>query len=151
MAGGGSGVQQASFTPELAAVKQAAKLSSTELLEEVGTLQKSLELVAAELKHYEGKRSGTAPPESDIHAYAAHVAGERFVQVMRPFYDGASPQVEELVRATSEMGNAQGRMKSYFSEEAKASIDELYSRWATFLSQIDMAVNNANEDRRKGR
>jgi hypothetical protein len=60
-------------------------------------------------------------------------------------------QVGELQRAAAEMAEAQCRMKTYFAEEAKASIEEVYSRWATFLSQADAAIANINEDRRKAK
>ena len=78
-----------------------------------------------------------------------HLAGERFLLVMQPFFDGCKGQVEELERSVVEMVEAQGKMKTYFSEEAKANVDELYSRWATFLGHVDAAVSNVNEDRKK--
>ena len=92
---------------------------------------------------------GIPSEESDSAACDRHVACERFVQVMQPFYDGALPQLEELTRATSAMGEAQGKMKTFFSEESKASVDEAYSRWASFLNQLDQAAANINDDRRK--
>ena len=104
--------------------------------------------VGGELAHYNGIRD-KAPDESDSAACDRHVACERFVQVMQPFYDGALPQLEELTRATSAMGEAQGKMKTFFSEESKASVDEAYSRWASFLNQLDQAAANINDDRRK--
>ena len=76
---------------------------------------------------------------------------ERFLLVMGPFHDGASPQVSELQRASSAMGEAGGNLKSFYSEEAKASLDECLSRWATFLTQVDKAVANINEDLKKAK
>ena len=73
----------------------------------------------------------------------------RFLLVMRPFFDGAMPQIEELNRATVSMGESQTRLKTYFAEESKTSIDECLSRWATFLAQVDSAVANYNEDGRR--
>ena len=58
-------------------------------------------------------------------------------------------QVEELGRATAEMSEAQGKMKVYFSEDSKASIDEVYSRWASFLGQVETAVAHINDDRKR--
>jgi hypothetical protein len=138
----------ASFSSELPAVRDAAKLSTSELLEEVARLEAGIKLVGGELAHYNGIRD-KAPDESDSAACDRHVACERFVQVMQPFYDGALPQLEELTRATSAMGEAQGKMKTFFSEESKASVDEAYSRWASFLNQLDQAAANINDDRRK--
>ena len=79
------------------------------------------------------------------------VAAERFLLIMQPFYDSASPQLEGLLAASSAMNEAQGRMKTYFFEDQKANVDELYSRWASFLGQVETAVANINDDRKKAR
>ena len=146
--GSSSGASVASFSSELPAVRDAAKLSTSELLEEVARLEAGLKLVGGELAHYDGIRDNV-PDKGDSAACDRHVAGERFVLVMQPFYDGALPQLSELTRATSAMGEAQGKMKTFFSEESKASVDEAYSRWASFLNQLDTAAANINDDRRK--
>lgn len=56
---------------------------------------------------------------------------------------------QELKRLADEMSAAQKTMKEYFSEGLDANVDECYSRWATFLGQVDSAVSNLNEDRAK--
>ena len=40
-------------------------------------------------------------------------------------------------------------LRSYFAEEAKTGIDEILSRWATFLTQADTAISHHNEDRKR--
>ena len=140
----------APFTAELEAVRAAAKVSSAELLEEIHRLRKGLDLIGEELKHHTAARDA-APANGDAAQCEQQVASERFLLIMRPFFDGAAPQVDELQRAATAMGEAQGRMKTYFSEEAKANVDELYSRWATFLGQVETAVAHINDDRKKGR
>ena len=137
-----------SFTEELKAVRSAAKLSSSELSEEVARLRAGLNQIRDELTAL-GKEREKVPSEGDAAACARHVAAERFLLIMQPFYDGCAPQLEGLESEMSGMAEAQARMKTYFSEEAKASIDELYSRWATFLGHVDVAVTNSNEDRKR--
>ena len=134
-----------SFTEQCPDVRPAAKLASAELVEEVEKLRKGLEVIGEELAHF-GKQSkgGFASATAD-----ERLAAERFVSVMQPFYDGSLPQMTELCCYTSAMGEKQAVMKTYFSEDSKVSVDECYSRWATFLSQVDTAVANHNEDVRK--
>ena len=116
--------------------------SHAELLEEVGRLEQGLKLVGAELEHF-----AAAPAEGASEDAAA--AAERFSLVMRPFYDGATPQVGELQRAAEAMGEAQNTLRAFYSEDAKAPIDETYSRWASCLGQVESAVINLQEDKRK--
>ena len=52
-------------------------------------------------------------------------------------------------QAVSPWRGVAGKMKTYFSEDAKASVDEVYSRWASFLGQVDMATGHINEDRKR--
>ena len=91
------------------------------------------------------------PSALDTMAGEQQVAAERFLLIMQPFHDVASPQLEGLVAASSAMDEAQGRMKTYFFEDQKANVDELYSRWASFLGQVETAVANINDDRKKAR
>ena len=148
-----------SFTKDLDAVRNAAKLSSTELIEEVTRLEQGLKLVCGEIEFFKkekDKKKPSKPKEGEDGAAedvdgGADAACERFLLVMGPFHDGASPQVSELQRASSTMGEAGGNLKSFYSEEAKASLDECLSRWATFLTQVDKAVANINEDLKKAK
>lgn len=154
-----------SFASECGAVRQAAKLSSAELLEEVAALRSGLALVEAELEHFDtllstsGQNGKQAAAERrggvDGAASAACSAEEealvaqRFVQVMKPFRDGAAPQLDELECHRTRMEEAQKVLRAYYAEEAKTSIEEIYGRWATFLGQVDVAVANHNEDLKK--
>ena len=122
-------------------------VATAEVGEEIGRLKQGLALIAAELAHY--GRDRTPPQEGDTLECARHVAAERFMLVMQPFYDGAQPQLDELVRASEEMEAAQTHMKTYFAEEAKASLDEIHSRWATFLGHVDAAAANISDDRKR--
>ena len=112
-----SSAESAAKTPlaplgeEVPAVKSAAKLSSTELLEDVTKLAQGLALVAAEIDTYEQLKGAGPPNEGDAAACDAFVAGERFLVVMAPFYKGCKGQVEELRRATSETSDAQGKIE----------------------------------------
>ena len=118
-----------SFSAGITSVRAAAKLSTAEVQDEIARLRSGLNLIGDELA---ALRKGGARREGDAADEAKHLAGERFLLVMQPFFDGCKGQVEELERSVVEMVEAQGKMKTYFSEEAKANVDELYSRWATF-------------------
>ena len=63
------------------------------------------------------------------------VAAERFVAVMQPFRDGVAPQTQELKRAAARLTEVQKTLRAFYAEEAKTPVDEIYSRWSTFLSQ----------------
>ena len=120
----------------LDAVRNAAKLSSTELIEEVTRLEQGLKLVCGEIEFFKkekDKKKPTKPKEGEDGAAedvdgGADAACERFLLVMGPFHDGASPQVSELQRASSAMGEAGGNLKSFYSEEAKAIRDRCFTR-----------------------
>ena len=49
---------------------------------------------------------------------------------------GAEP-LDELACSATRSEEAQRVLRTYYAEEAKASIDEVYSRWATFLGQVE--------------
>ena len=138
-----------SLAEHVPAVRGAAKLSTTELLEEAARLEQGLKLVASEIGQFRADTAKGAPNEGDAAACDRFVAAEKFLLMMDPFYEGCKGQVEELGRATAEMSEAQGKMKVYFSEDSKASIDEVYSRWASFLGQVETAVAHINDDRKR--
>ena len=61
----------------------------------------------------------TSPPRTELPAMGlAQVAAE------------AAMRGAELRKQAEAMGEAQSKLKTYFSEDAKASVDEIYSRWA---------------------
>ena len=148
LADGEAAAPLASLNAECGAVKDAAKLATAELLEEVGKLRRGLALVHGELEHFHSARKEASKAAAAGTADDALVA-ERFVQVMQPFHDSAVPLLDELACSATRMEEAQRVLRTYYAEEAKASIDEVYSRWATFLGQVDVAVTHHNEDRKR--
>ena len=55
----------------------------------------------------------------------------------------------ELQRVTAEMQSEIEAAKKYFAEDAKLSAEEFFSRWATFIGQIETAVHNQQADAKK--
>ena len=60
-------------------------------------------------------------------------------------------RLRKLRRRQAEMADALGQAKVYFAEETKASADECFSRWSTFLGQVDVALQNIASDAKRRR
>ena len=50
---------------------------------------------------------------------------------------------------TAEMQSEIEAAKKYFAEDVKLSAEEFFSRWATFIGQIETAVHNQQADAKK--
>ena len=130
-----------------------------ELLEEVSRLKTGLSKIEAELEFFgslqpaSGKAKATAAAgggsAAALSACEEALVRDQYLQVMQSFRDGAAQQVEELSCATLRMEEVHKVLRTFFAEESKTSIEEIFSRWATFLGQVDAAVAHHNEDRAK--
>ena len=150
-----------SFAEKCKSVRAAAKLSLENVNEEVARLKSGLTKIEAELEHFreqarvaqvDAKAKAKASVEGGVAVLSAReeaLARDQYLQVMGSFRDGATAQVEELGCAALRMEEMHKVLRSFFAEESKTSIEEIFSRWATFLGQVDAAVAHHNEDRAK--
>jgi hypothetical protein len=46
----------------------------------------------------------------------------------------------------SEMSEAAAKLKAHFAEDKQVTVDECLARWSGFLTQVEQAVDNYNED-----
>ncbi|KOO23999.1 formin domain containing protein [Chrysochromulina tobinii] len=150
-----------SFADKCKSVRAAAKLSLENVNEEVARLKAGLSKIEAELEHFreqaraahvDAKAKAAASVEGGVAVLSAReeaLARDQYLQVMGSFRDGATAQVEELGCAALRMEEMHKVLRSFFAEESKTSIEEIFSRWATFLGQVDAAVAHHNEDRAK--
>lgn len=144
---------------QLDGVKRAAKLSPGEMADDVARFAAGLATIQDELAglsraaQSKGAAGETTRSTVDMGCVLSTVEskGDRFKEVMQPFAAGVASQVEELQRVTGEMQSEIEAAKKYFAEEAKLSAEEFFSRWATFIGQIETAVHNQQADAKKQR
>lgn len=135
-----------SLAKRLSKVRKAAKLAPSEIAADVSAAEGGLAQVREELASlYKDSRSGAQRYETVVEGGGQ----DRFAAVMGPFVTGTTQQVEHLKKEYTDLLSSIDAAKTYFAEDKKATAEDFFSRWATFIGQLETAIANHQTDRRK--
>lgn len=124
----------------LTGVRPVAKLSMTEIADEVTKFCAALQTLKDEV---------ATASRSTRSAAASAWDGDRFVEVMGPFISQAEPLVTQLKDSLKKMQAELDSTHAFFAEDSKTSMETFFSRWATFITQLEAAVASEIEQKPK--